>query len=850
MTKILHLLNLFVLLCLTPLAAQTTFTLPSLSANCGETIQIPVTVESFDSLLGVQLTLEWDATVLEYVPEAANTSFIPGIIAVINNSSIQFTWQDSVALSLLPQDTLFVISLRVFNATNPETSIVFSNDKSDIDIIGTNGTIEPILNNGTISLLSNTIPVAINCQDTVIQYTTATSCEVAGMWATPAFESCTGSGSFVISTTHDIGTMFGIGSRMITYTASDEFGNTGTCSFIHVVQDTIAPVISNCPDNLEVNFSKDAGCDLSVTWSAPDVLERCSASDTEVTSSMQPGSFFPVGVTMVTYTATDASGNSSSDCTFEVVVTGSDPITFDIQPENVRLDAEVGLCGATYDWGGPPSAVSGCAPIELVSNIPPGSFFPVGTTVVEYVATDEIEQRAVWSFSVTVEDTQPLSVNCPTDIIVGADGTVQLDSTEFLSSVNVTSCGNYELSFADLNVVDNCASSIQTELLAGNIKDFTLGDTQMEYVISNDSGEEFTCSFQVSIMEQPAVFANRSEALTCVDTEIQLLAIVDVDGFYDLWQWLGPAGFTSTEKEPTIYLTPERAGLYKVVATSSISGCSAEAETMIEVLGEEGIPMIETGELIVCEGASLFLSTTATPGASYTWTGPNDFTSNEVSINIENAQAPQTGNYELTRTVDGCTSAPANARLIVLSELILEDDAIGSVINTTTDFDVLKNDTIALDAPFTVTVTPEATSGTLVNNGDGTFSYTPNEGFTGTEQLSYEVCYETCADLCATGILNIRTELSDDLCTYPSYLSPNGDEQNDLLILSCNSSDPESGIIIFNQWGAKIYESFPYNNDWDGTYKGKELPDGTYFYIYKNARDDMNAIKNCLTIFR
>ena len=694
------------------------------------------------------------------------------------------------------------------------------------------------------------VPSAVNCLDTIFQYTTATSCEVVGLWTPPVFESCSGTGSFIISSTHEIGTTFEVGSRMITYTAADEFGNMGTCSFIHVVQDTIAPVISNCPEDLEVNFSQDAGCDLSVTWNAPSVLERCSAADTEVTSSMQPGSFFPVGITMVTYTATDAAGNSSSDCVFEVIVTGSDPITFDIQPENVSIEAEIGLCGATYDWGGPPAAISGCAPIELVSNIQPGSFFPVGTTVVEYVATDEIEQRAVWSFSVTVEDNQPLAVNCPSDIIVAADGAIQLDSMGTLKSVNVATCGNYELEFSDLDVIDNCTSTIETELLAGNNRDFTTGDTQMEYLITNDSGEEFTCSFQVSITEQPAISVDRSAGLSCVDTELQLLAIVDVDGFYDLWQWTGPAGYTSSEKEPIIYLTPERAGLYKVIATSSVSGCSAEAETMVEVLGEEGLPVIETGEVVVCEGASLFLGTLATPGASYTWTGPNDFISNEVNINIDNATAAQTGNYELTRTVDGCTSAPASARLIVLSELVLEDDIIGAVVNSTIDFNVLENDTLALDAPFTVTVTPESSSGELINNGDGTFSYTPNEGFIGVDQLSYEVCYETCSDLCATSFLTIRTEISDDLCTYPSYLSPNGDDQNETLILSCNSSDPESGIIIFNQWGAKIFESFPYNNDWDGTYKGKDLPDGTYFYIYKNSRDDMTAVKNCLTIFR
>jgi len=102
-------------MCLTPLVAQTTFSLPSLSANCGETIQIPVTVENFDSLLGVQLILEWDATVLDYIPDATNTFIPSSSISRINDSSIRFIWQDSVALSLLPQDTLFIISLRVFN---------------------------------------------------------------------------------------------------------------------------------------------------------------------------------------------------------------------------------------------------------------------------------------------------------------------------------------------------------------------------------------------------------------------------------------------------------------------------------------------------------------------------------------------------------------------------------------------------------------------------------------------------------------------------------------------------------------------------------------------------------------
>ena len=55
--------------------------------------------------------------------------------------------------------------------------------------------------------------------------------------------------------------------------------------------------------------------------------------------------------------------------------------------------------------------------------------------------------------------------------------------------------------------------------------------------------------------------------------------------------------------------------------------------------------------------------------------------------------------------------------------------------------------------------------------------------------------------------------------------------------------------MIFNQWGAKVYESFPYNNDWIGTYQGEDLPDGVYYYIFTET-DDADPVKGCVTIFR
>ena len=221
-------------------------------------------------------------------------------------------------------------------------------------------------------------------------------------------------------------------------------------------------------------------------------------------------------------------------------------------------------------------------------------------------------------------------------------------------------------------------------------------------------------------------------------------------------------------------------------------------------------------------------------------------------VSVQDASPLQTGNYDLTRIFEGCASAPTSVRLIVLSEIVSNDDIINTFVNNAVSFDVLSNDTIELDAPFTITTFPEPI-GNLVSEDDGTFIYSPEEGFTGVDQFAYEICYDACPDLCGDGLLTIRTAANDEICGFPTFLSPNGDEDNETLFFSCNDADNANatgGITIFNQYGAIVYQSYPYHNDWEGTYKGEPLPDGTYYYIYKATADDPDPVKNCVTIFR
>ena len=78
------------------------------------------------------------------------------------------------------------------------------------------------------------------------------------------------------------------------------------------------PVISGCPSTQNANT--DSGiATATVSWTPPTATDN-SGTQT-LTPDYNPGDSFPIGTTTVTYTSTDAAGNTDT-CTFDVVVTG------------------------------------------------------------------------------------------------------------------------------------------------------------------------------------------------------------------------------------------------------------------------------------------------------------------------------------------------------------------------------------------------------------------------------------------------------------------------------------------------------------------------------------------------
>jgi gliding motility-associated-like protein len=80
-----------------------------------------------------------------------------------------------------------------------------------------------------------------------------------------------------------------------------------------------------------------------------------------------------------------------------------------------------------------------------------------------------------------------------------------------------------------------------------------------------------------------------------------------------------------------------------------------------------------------------------------------------------------------------------------------------------------------------------------------------------------------------------------------NLFTPNGDGINDTWYIENITNYPGNEVTVYNIYGNKVYEKKEYTNDWNGTYNGSVLPDGTYYYILK-FEGDQKAIKGAVDI--
>ncbi|MCO6490335.1 MAG: gliding motility-associated C-terminal domain-containing protein [Phaeodactylibacter sp.] len=173
---------------------------------------------------------------------------------------------------------------------------------------------------------------------------------------------------------------------------------------------------------------------------------------------------------------------------------------------------------------------------------------------------------------------------------------------------------------------------------------------------------------------------------------------------------------------------------------------------------------------------------------------------------------------------------------------IAANDQLSVEFAIETALNVLDNDDIPPNSFITIIDGPARGAAKVV--GDSMIAYLPDPDFIGQDQLVYEVCSEGCECSRAT----VEFFVGEDVrCEAPTVITPNGDGVNDTFIVPClldSGGFPRSQVKIFNRWGDEVFHSkVPYDNNWDGTYNGEDLPDDTYFYIveFGDGRPPLNG---------
>ena len=243
----------------------------------------------------------------------------------------------------------------------------------------------------------------------------------------------------------------------------------------------------------------------------------------------------------------------------------------------------------------------------------------------------------------------------------------------------------------------------------------------------------------------------------------------------------------------------------------------------------------------ICSGSVFnYTPTSQLAGATFSWTRP------EVQglINIAGAGS---GTIAETLTISDSTAVNVTY-LYTVSTALCTNTTTFAVVLTVGSLDVNAGNDIS--ASFG---TPVMLNGT----GGVTFSWSPVTGLdnpaianpilTPVSTTTY-VLTSTDASGCVGQDSLTVTVLKEQKLIISSVMTPNGDGKNDTWIIVNIEEYPNTEVIVVNNQGQQVYTNSSYDSSWNGTFNGNPLPDATYYYFLKFAKDE-KVFSGAISIF-
>jgi gliding motility-associated-like protein len=332
------------------------------------------------------------------------------------------------------------------------------------------------------------------------------------------------------------------------------------------------------------------------------------------------------------------------------------------------------------------------------------------------------------------------------------------------------------------------------------------------------------CVFALSGVSYTAVAATTSSTNATCNT--QGTATVNITA--------GAAPYTiawnSTPAQNTATATNLAPGTYTATVTDA-GGC---ASTFSATVGQvNNLTFNNRTDTTICFGAS-FVPNLVSNGTSFSWSPTNGVSD------------PTTLNPTLNPTVSTTYTVTAN---------------IGTGCTLTRTFRVNVNQAVIVNAGADVAILAGASTQLQGSSVAGTYLWTPSAGLSNTNTLN------PIATPAATTTYTLRvttaqgcTNTDDVTVTIIPYcikvmkaFTPNGDAIHDKWkVYDGVNCTKRIRVNVYNRYGGLIYNNENYQNNWDGTYSGKPVADGTYYYTLSIVliNDQVVTAKGDVTILR
>jgi len=301
------------------------------------------------------------------------------------------------------------------------------------------------------------------------------------------------------------------------------------------------------------------------------------------------------------------------------------------------------------------------------------------------------------------------------------------------------------------------------------------------------------------------------------------------------YQWFNLGTAMPSETNATLIVTAT--GIYSCTVTHG-NGCGSLSQDIEVTFRIRPAAVQISSNSPVCFGADITLEASPSPGNSYIWQGPNNFSSTQRNPGLLNVGVQNRGWYHCHVIRDGCSS-PVDSIFVQVEPPIPPFSISGRIRLCTGNPLELEIDDLNGASYTWTTPTGRQQTGRSFRIAESWL----------TDSGTYTITLSV--NNCPAPPQGVRVRINDHSFYFPTAFTPNGDGLNDIF-KPATFYKGAYDLRMYDRWGALVFQSNDPEAHWDGSVFGGLAESSAYNYVlfYEGCVRDQEVISGSVLLLR